>query len=460
MKAKAKVRWGWIVFGAGLAACVIAGGVLGIVLGQQDDEERSEETRRVAALALDASALSGDALALSRSIEEAISREELESEAESLRERLALIDGQAESIRFRVEGERDSLRSSTFASRSDARRARRALQGIGSSLAVFREEVVAGLDSTLDSSPSPGSTAGEKLADLTLVLEEQDQALNALAEELRRSDESDEPTFAGSDGEDAADEFVAGSFETTLLTTGQMVPIEYELADLRAAVDTSDADPDQAEIVSTASGDLALTDAGEPRQGVEPPKVHMVLFWRYVDVPAGAFEGLVSAPSSSARNGYGSGDSAPVEGEPCRYEIEGEHLCALARFAFEEEAFEEERNADGAMNPRPDEGSAFAATESDEALAVAKDAADAVAELIESTPPDIVQVIADDSGEDFAPACVEPTAELLSGPVTLGLLSGDGTVIFESADTDPTAHIGESGYGTPPECYALVSGPE
>lgn len=456
MEAESKGGWGWIAFGVGLAACVIAGGVLGAMLGQEDGSE-GVDSGTVAALALDARGLSEDARSLSSAFESALVREALEGEAATLRTELQRLDRRAARIRAQARAEVDAARGE-----GASPAVLRGLRNIRRTVNVFERDVVGRLESVVDAPAlwPDAATVGdeaieqalaevfeEALADVTLALDDQDRTLATLAESLERADGDDR---AGSgDGDVDGDALLTGSFRAASLASGQAVTFEYELGALEPEIQASGAERGEAEIVSAATGRMALANAGAGGRGVDLPGLRMVLFWRHADLPVGAAEGL-----SLAEEGV---EGAPSDdGYACRYEIEGERHCALVELDFGEGEAKGASNAAGELVTPPEAEVVFDAPRPAGRLTVVESAADSVAELIESRPPELVEVLADDTGEDFAPACMAPVgAESEIGAVTLGLLDGDGEVIFESADTDPTAHVGEDGHGSPPECYAV-----
>lgn len=480
-KRRSKTPWGWVAFGVGLAVCVGAGGVVGVMLGQSDGESDTD-ARRVAALALDARGLNEDALSLSRAIEEAIAREELESEAESLRTALARLDTRAEQIRVRAESEVGEAET-----REVSRGVQRGLGEISNTVTVVERDVVDRLEPVLDEPSSVTAPVGEgpdpsfeeALADVTRVLEEQNEAMTMLAEDL---DASGEEADDKSTTEDAAarDEGVAsGSFEGALIPPESTLEIDYELEDLEPYVDApasepeadaSGAGPEEASISSAAAGELTLKNTGSARETFELPTFHLVLYWKESDVPAAA--GLrVESPAEDGETieeGEGVDEGDPgIEGDvPCGYEIEGAIHCALARLAFGEEV-DHERNAAGELVLRPDDEVNFDTMEPDGSLTVGKGSADAVAEFIESHPPALVQVLAKEvEAKDFQPACVVPFewGEYASEGVivepypttTLGILTGDGEVVFEAGEADRPVRPA-SGEPEAPECYTLLA---
>jgi len=499
-KRKSKTPWGWIAFGVGLAACVGVGGVVGVMLGKEDSPSDAD-ARRVAALALDARGLNEDALSLSRAIEEAIAREELEGEAESLRTELTRLDARAERIRVRTESETDAAQT-----REVSRAVQRGLGEISNTVRVIERDVVDNLEPVLDEPSSvtepvgedpevPDPSFEEELADVTRVLEEQGEAMTALAEDL---EESGEETDKSTTEDTAAGEenLVSGSFEGALVPPGSTLEFSYELESLKPEVDApvadepeadvSGADPEEATITSAAAGGLILKNTGSARESFDLPTFHLVLYWKESDVPPSARDAELRA-DSSAEEGLeeegaieeldgGDEGEADVEGDPpCRYEIEGDVHCALVRLAFGE-GVENERNAAGELVLNSDDEVDFDTLKPDGSLTVSEGKADSVADFLESRPPDLVEVRATDPGDGFRPACVVPLdpEEAASGAsgeaggegpadpygetaaTILGLLAGDGGAIFEVEETDQPMRLGPEGEPEAPECYTPI----
>lgn len=462
-KPKAKTRWGWIAFGAGLAICVVAGGVLGVILGKNDSGGDVSDVQRVAALALDTSRLNDDALGLSRAIEEAIARDELESEAEMFSAELARLQARAGLIRVRVESQGGADRGAEpvrEATAPAARRARRGLREIDATLAVFEQEVVARLNSVLSSpSPSGPSTgeapepASEALADATLVLEEQDRTLTDLTNDLIEVDQATETSASPDPAEQESADLVSGSFESTLVQGGgYTLDIEYELQDFDAEVETVSAEPGKTSVAMLASGELTVTNTTPERGiGLELPSFDVVMYWKDSDVPSAA------------------GEATFEDDTPCRYELSGELYCALARLAFEQ--LEPSPDASGGAIPEPGEvalksdGMASVdALESGASLLVEQQDTDLVADFIGASPPDLVQVVGASFEEDLRPACAIPSTpgedEESEYPeaagITLGLLSAEGAVIFEAAEADQPLSTDAAGVPQVPECFTLL----
>jgi hypothetical protein len=484
----------------GLAVCVGLGGAVGVMLGQSDGDSDAD-AQRVAALALDARGLNEDALGLSRAIEEAIAREELEGEAESLRTELASLEARAEEIRVRAQS---GAGAGPPQARNVSRSVERGLGRISNTVAVFERDVVDRLEPVLDEPSSAAAPVGEPpeasdpsveeaLAAVTQVLEDQGEAMNALAENLEEADEeADRPATEGAADEEG--ELVSESFDGELVPSEGALEIGYELEDLEPEIDVAGddesgadvagADPGEATITSAAAGELTLKNTGSARERLELPTFHLVLYWKESDVPRAARDAELRVGSSAEgdleeegaieegkRIDEGEADvegGAGTEGSaPCRYEIEGDAHCALARFAFDREV-DHERNAAGELVLRPDDEVAIDTPEPEESLTVRKGKADAVADFIESHPPDLVEVLAMGAeAERFQPACVvsseleETTSpELIVEPypmATLGILTGDGDVVFEADETSEPMIPDSEGEPEALECYTLLA---
>lgn len=451
-KPSRKTHWGWIAFGIGLAACVIAGGVLGAVLGERDSHEEGDNLQRIAALALDTSRLNDDALALSHAIEETIAQDTLETEGEALRADLRRLEEQAQVIQVRADSQRGAYGAAAPAAVEPdvvARKARQGLRQIDATLAVFEQEVVASLGTALSSPPPEASTAGTAespaqaaLADARVVLEGERQAMDDLANDLTQAPTESDISGDRVDEEEAA--LVSGSFESPLEQPGYMLEIDYELREL-------DAEAAMASVTALASGELTLTNAG-PSLGLELPTVHLVLYWEWAKVPSPAVEATTSEGVA-----------------PCRYERDGERYCELARLVFGE--IEPSPGAAGGAIPEPGEvalePNATAGADSLEAetslLVEKENDANLIAEFIASSPPDLVQVLGESYEGDLLPACSAPdTSEegeygeaeygdaILS---TLGLLSADGKVVLEAAAPDRSPGPDTSGPPELPDCF-------
>lgn len=463
--------WGWIAFGVGLAVCVGVGGVVGVMLGQ-DDGANDADAERVAALALDTRGLSEDALGLSRAIEEAIAREELEGEAESLRAELSRLDARAARIRARAEAEADAAQD-----REIAAAVNRGLGEISNTVAVFEHDVVARLGSVVDDAASPAlpvqgvppdPAIEEALAEVTATLEEQDETLTALADDLEEADGAADSSLAGVDDAEEAD-LVSGSFDSALMPPDQTLEISYELGDLEAEVDGSGAEPAEATIASSATGRLTVVNTGSgPTGRAALPSFHLVLYWKEADVPDTVAGGEVDADPSTEEEA-GESEANPEAGGPCVYEIEGDRYCALTRFALYDEAGLGE-GAGSAEVPDPGEEVSVGAPQPEAALVVDRRHADSVADFVGSHPPDLVEVLAGGESESFRPACVAPTAgeeeagsagEAEGSPSdadesTLGLIAADGEVIFEAEDTSESLRMNGEGEPEVPQCYTLL----
>lgn len=475
-KRESRTPWGWIAFGIGLAICVGIGGVVGVMLGQGNSESDTD-ARRVAALALDARGLNEDALGLSRAIEEAIAREGLEGEAESLRTELNRLDARAERIRVRAESEIDAARA-----RQVSRPVQRGLGEISNTVAVFERDVVDSLEPVLDEPSSVTAPVGEAtglpdssfeaaLADVTRVLEEQGEAMSMLAENLEASGKEAEES-AAEDAVAQGEDLLSGSFDGVLDLSGSPLEIEYELEGLEPEVapsvadepeaDASGAPPGEATITSAAAGELTLKNTGAARASFELPTFHLVLYWKESGFPSaldGAFRtepGLAEGAIEEGEASEGQEVESEEADDPCGYKIEGELHCALARLAFFGDGVDSERYGAGEVALRPDEEVVLDLPESDGSLAVEEEKADSAADFIESHPPDFVEVLARSVTPEFRPACVPPS-ELEEGTIegaivdpypttTLGLLTGDDEVVFEAdAEGEPEA----------PDCYTL-----
>lgn len=482
-KRKSKTPWGWIAFGVGLAICVGAGGVVGVMLGQSE-RPGDGDAERVAALALDTKGLNEDALSLSRAIEEAIAREELETEAESLRTELARLETRAERIRVRAESEAGEPQA-----REASREVQRGLGEISNTVTVVERDVVDRLEPVLDEPSSVTAPVGEgpdpsfeeALADVTRVLEEQDEAMTALAENLEASgEEADRSTTEDTAAQE--DDLASGSFEAALIPPDSTLEIGYELENLEPEVDApaadepeadaSSADPEEATITSAAAGELTLTNTGPARETFELPAFHLVLYWKESGVPEAGLR--VDSPAEDIDEGEAIEEGeevdeggADVEGEAlCGYEIEGDKHCALARFVFDGSP-DHERNGAGELVLRPDDEVDFDTLEPDGLLIVKKGKADSVAEFIESHPPDLVEVLAEGiEAEGFQPACVVPSdweEQASEGVIvephpttTLGIITGDGEVVFEAENADRPSQLDSEGEPETPECYTPI----
>lgn len=432
-----KTPWGWIAFGVGLAVCVGVGGAAGVLLGQRDDGNGAD-AERVAALALDTRGLSEDALGLSRAIEEAIEREELEGEAESLRAELRGLDARAGRIRARAKAEAAAARERDVSSAVD-----RGLGEISNTVAVFERDVVGRLESVVDDAAAPRLSGREvvvdpaieeALAEVTATLERQDQTLTALAEGLEESGGEGSGT---SDVVDVgAGEVVAGQLETELVASGQRLEIEYGLGELESTAVGVVANG-ESDVSTSTIGDLTVKNSGEPGSGhMEPPAVALVLYW--------------GEPEATAAIGAAASPSAE---EACGYRIEGEPYCALARFEFGVE----EASAPGASSGAPlgpgEEAHVDGPLEDDPFSVAGEDAAAAV-DFLGSRPPDLVQVLATPVTGSLRPACVPPPDAEALPETTIGLLTGDGEAVFEVSDAG--AEGVERDPIEPPACYSRV----
>ena len=475
-KRKSKTPWGWIAFGVGLAACVGVGGVVGVMLGQEDSPSDAD-ARRVAALALDARGLNEDALSLSRAIEEAITREELESEAESLRTELNRLDARAERIRVRAESETDAAQT-----REVSRAVKRGLGEISNTVAVFERDVVDSLEPVLrepsaatapvEEEPEPADPSFEEaLAEVNRVLEEQGETMTAVVKDLDEADEAAGPPVTD-DIAAFGDELVSGSFDAALIPSEGTLEVGYEFEALQPESEISGAGPEEATITSTAAGGLTLKNTGSKRERVGLPTFQLALYWNEADFPSAALSGLVRAEESSedieeAEVGEGMA-TASGGSNPCQYEIEGEPHCELARLAFDGKV-DHARNAAGELVLHPGDEVRLDAPEPDGSLAVTERRADTVVEFIETHSPDFVEVLATGfEAEAFQSACLPPyeSGEDVSEGIivepypkrTLGLLTGDGKAIFEAGEASRPTGLDSEAEPEGPECYRLRGG--
>ncbi len=457
MSDKSKAGWGWVAFGFALALCVVAGAVAGVLLGNADDADGDAgEARRVAALALDTRGLNDDALALSQAIEAAIEREELEGEAATLRAELSAIEQRAERIRARTGAHLVSAQAgagTAGARRSGDRRAQRGLREVRTALGVFEHEVVDRFDSLLVSQPASESEAIEELGQATQVLEQQNEAMSALSSEL----DDAEPVAGSTTGSTAggvADAYpVSGAFGGVVDGSG-VFTVEYEVSELSAETEEASEEPGVTLVGASASGRVEVENPAAPGgPSVPVPELRMVLYWAEAEVP-------VTARQAELRLDPGQEDSAaettdeieaeaeaePEWGSPCRYELAGDRFCALAGLDFA---------ADAGGPLAPGEGVELEADEASVALALYSEDTDPLTTLLQSDPPDLIQVV--DAGPEglLRPACTTPALDAASVPTqgedgalageatdaTLGLLEADGAVVFEAAPTAPAEEV-------------------
>jgi hypothetical protein len=441
--------------------------VVGVLLGQSDGGSDTD-ARRVAAFALDARGLSEDALSLSRAIEEAIAREELEVESEALRTELARLEVRAERIRAKAESDA-GMGDSQMASGA----VERGLGQISRTVVVFERDVVERLEPVLDA-PPPGEVSdpsvNEALMGVTQVLEEQGDALTALAEDLKDAEMRPDTTFV-ENAELEEDEVVTGTFDVGLIPSGRTLEIGYEIGDLESDVDRFGVG--EAAIATSASGELTLTNIGSRREIIELPAFHVVLYWKEADIPAAALGGVPDQGQSAEDVGGEAieepeAETAPEDSDPCEYEIDGDPHCALARLVFNGDP-EHARNAAGELVVRPGDGVSLDMIESDDSLIVEARQAGSMAAFIDSHSPDLIQLIAMGfEAKAFQSACLPPshpeddtTAGVIVDPypmTTLGLLASDGEVVFEAEETNRSVSVDSEGEPETPECYTLRAG--
>lgn len=451
-----------------MAVCVGAGGVAGVLLGQSDGGSDTD-AGRVAALALDAKGLSEDALGLSRAIEEAIAREELEAESEAFRTELARLQARAERIRAHADSDA-GVDSPRLASET----VERGLGQISRTVVVFERDVVDRLEPVLDA-PSPDEetsspSVDEALAGVTRVLEEQGEALTALTEDLEAAEKKTDTPIVDRTGITEG-QGISGSFDVAMIGPDRSLEVGYEVGELEPEVEEFGAAPGEVAITSSASGELTVTNTGSKREGIDLPIFNLVLYWKEADIPPAALGGLRRAgqPTEDVEEGELSeeGVEAAADGsDPCQYEIEGDLHCALARISVDPDA-DQAGGPTGELILGPDEGVGLDVLEPDGSLAVAEQQARTIVDFIESHAPDLVEVLAMGfEAEAFQAACLPPTypeEDTTEGIIvepypmkSLGLLTGNGEVVFGVEKTERSAGVNE-GEPEAPECYTLAS---
>lgn len=460
-------RRGWIAFAVGIAICVVVGGAIGVVLGKGHRRADAGEMRRIAALALDTGRLNDDALDLSRAIEAAIKRHELQGEAAALRDRLARLEARAESIQIRAESERGSDLARTEA-RYARETARRGLAEIEATLAAFRRKVAAPLRSVLNQPPADeaagdeGSSAAtdEALAEVMRVLEAQSQTMDSLSTDLTDLQQGGSASTDAGPGEQPAN-LVAGDFQSALDPPGFTLRIGYQLRDIGAEASPA-AEPGKALIAASALGRLTVTNT-TPGRGValDLPVFDVVLYWSERDVPAAVIDGDLRESKPEGLEGDASEEEASLDlGTPCRYEMGGELYCALAHLAFGEAAGSPAPAAESTLEPN--QSLAIDGLEADGTLLVDEAEADAVTEFIGANRPDFVQIVGAGSSGGLVPACVVHSvgSESSAGEVdesTVALLRGDGTVLFQAEGSSEGASDEAGSDAQAPECYTIVA---
>jgi hypothetical protein len=340
---------------------------------------------------------------------------------------------------------------------------------------VFERDVVERLEPVLDT-PSAGEVSdpsvNEALVGVTQVLEEQGDALTALARDLKATEARPDTTFV-ENAELEEDDAVTGTFDVGLIPSGHTLEVGYEIGELESDVDRSGVEPGEAAITTSASGELTVTNIGSRREIIELPTFHLVLYWKEADIPAAAL-GEVPDWGQSAEDVGGEAneepeaETAPEASDPCGYEIDGDLHCALARLVFNGE-LEHARNAAGELVIRPKDGVSLDMIEPDDSLIVEARQAGSMAAFIDSHPPALVQVLAMGfEAKAFQSACLPPshseedtTVGVIVEPypmTTLGLLVGDGEVVFETEETNRSVSVDSEGEPETPECYTLRAG--
>lgn len=457
MAQESERHWGRIAFGVGLVTCVIAGAVVGVMLGSGKDDADRGVLRRVTALALDTRGLNDDALALSRAIEEAIEREELEGEAESLRARLALLEERAARIQARARWRAVSEPGGEHVSDgAEQRWARSGLSEVRSAVAIFDREVVGNLDDALASSST--STATDALAQATAVAERQSAKMTKLSQNASRvegPEGGEEPPGEPIHPADAS-LGIGGGFPIVSSAEGEPLDAEYELAEIEAEAEEAGEAAGGWEVTTSASGTLSIANPvhGPPAAAVSPLLIW--LFWEESQLADAARGDARFEPQAEELPSKG---VAATPSPACQYELRGRLYCLLAAFRFGEE--EEGERATLSSGEEVDLGGATAAG----ALRIeAGGDAEAVAELIGQERPALVQILGAVPQGLFQPAC-EPAF----GPAEPGEAAGSegATETTEVTETETTeaevavetteAEAGEAagGFG---ETVALLDG--
>lgn len=449
MARESETHWGRIAFGVGIVTCVIAGAAVGVILGSGKDDGGSGALQRVAALALDTRGLNDDALALSRAIEEAIEREELEGEAERLRVRLALLEERAARIQARARLQPVSSQEGERGPNAAERRwARNGLSEVRSAVAIFESEVAGGLDEALASSSS--STATSALAQATAVAQQQSAKMTELSKNASRVEQPEAgeevPQVAVDPAETSPE--LHGSFAVVPSPEGESLDADYELAEIEAGAEESGEVAGEWEVTATAGGALSI---GSPMQGSEAvsvPPLLMVFLWDESELPQVVRDDARFELGDEEWGAEGETDTAPFS---CRYELRGRRYCVLTAFAFGEPEGDPARLEPGEEvdlgSPTPagilrlDAGGDAVAT--------------AVAELLGTQEPALVQVVEAGPEHLFQAACETAPAEQgeaveteeIEMPeagstetegaeaeaelgATVALLDGDGSAIF------------------------------
>lgn len=461
MERESGTHWGRIAFGVGIVTCVIAGAVVGVILGNGNDDADRGVLRRVTALALDTRGLNDDAIALSRAIEEAIEREELEGEAETLRVRLALLEKRAERIQARARSSRAASGpgSDRVSDSAERRWARRGLSEVRSAVAIFNREVAAGLDEALASSSTSAATSA--LANATAVAEQQSAKMTELSES-GGSEQPEGERDASGPANDQADAAPVSSGRFSMLSTagGEPLDAEYELAAIEAEAEESPEIAGEWEVTATVSGILSIAHPVHESEAAAVSPMVMMLFWEESELPAGA--------GGDARFQLGEEETDLEEGTEtasasCAYELRGHLYCALVAFALSED------EGDAAAPPSEEEADLGRATPAGVLRLETDRDAVAVSELIGNERPALVQVVEAAPEGLFRPACEPParpaepagtvqaedaeTTEVEAGEAegeigeTVALLDGDGLPIFEAEEPSRVPA---------PACYEVV----
>jgi hypothetical protein len=458
---KSKIRWGWVAFSLALALSIAAGAAAGVLLGGGGGGGEGG-VRRVAALALDTSRLSDDALALSRAIEEAVAREALESEGEALRTDLTRLRLRASRLRTRTEAQLVSYPVTRPAAVDSGTggRVRRSLRQIESTLEEFERNVVSGLDSVLSSEDereageAEEAASREELASVTAALERQGETLDGVIASLGEIEGQGE-SAPGLAGGREADDSVQGDFDGALVEAGVPLEVHIEIEGLEAEAREAGTEPATEALDGVASGRLALTDAAPSRDAAfELPAL------------AGAREATVEVEPEATEPEAVAGEAeaqaeatAAGEGEAaCRYEVQGERYCALMSFLVGTGDAPPGSPAappqEVRLRPYEDVVADAFAPASSLLVPVAKVAE--VSDFLDSARPDLVQVVADGARGDLRPACAaegEGGGEE-EGATTLGLIDGEGTPVFEASEPNRPFQAA-SAAGSLPACYSL-----